>query len=106
MSGNFSVSHPTRRLPTHPSLEQLRKQAKDLLEQYRAGEPEAVAEVQQFERDSDPSAFALNDAQRVLARAYGYQSWAKLKAFVDGVNIARLAEAAQAGDLDEVRAMI
>jgi len=72
MSANFSVSHPTRRLPTHPSLEQLRKQAKDLLEQYRAGEPSAVTEVQQFERDSDPSAFALNDAQRVLARAYGY----------------------------------
>jgi ankyrin repeat protein len=106
MSGNIPHSYPTRRLPKQPSLEQLRKQAKDLLEQYRAGDPAAVAEIQQFERSSDPAAFALNDAQRVLARAYGYESWSKLKAFVDGANIARLAEAVQAGDAAQVRVLL
>jgi ankyrin repeat protein len=87
-------------------LEQLRKQAKDLLEQYRSGDPAAIAEVQRFERRPDPSVFALNDAQRVLARAYGHESWSKLKAFVDGVTVARFAEAAKSGDLGRVRAML
>ena len=45
---------PTRRLPEHPNLEQLRKQAKDLLAQYRDADPVATAEVQQFERKPDP----------------------------------------------------
>src|SRR3984885_3241992 len=106
MSGNLPNFYPTRRLPKHPSLEQLRKQAKDLLEQYRAAVPAAVAEVQQFERRPDPAAFALNDAQRVLARAYGYDSWPRLKAFVDGANIASLAEADQAGDAARVRVLL
>ena len=82
--------HTPRRLPPQPSWEQLRKQAKDLLEELRAGDPSA----------------ALHDAQRVLARAYGYQSWAKLKAFVDGANVARLAEAVQAGDIAQARALL
>ena len=43
----------------------------------------AVAEVRRFER-SLSSGFALSDAQRVLARACGFQSWPKLRAFVDG----------------------
>ena len=62
---------PERRLPRHPNLAQLRKQAKDLLDRYRANDPAALAEVRRFERD--PAAFALHDAQRVLARAYGFQ---------------------------------
>jgi len=106
MSGTVSNSYPTRRLPKQPSLEQLRKQAKELLEQYRAGDSAAVAEVQQFERRPNPAAFALNDAQRVLARAYGYESWPKLKAFIDGANIARLAEAVRASDAAQVRTLL
>src|SRR5277367_2731615 len=96
----------TKRLPPHPNLEQLRKQAKDLLERFRAGDPVAIAEVQQFERNPNPLSFALHDAQRVLARAYGYQSWPRLKAFIDGVNVQQLAEAVKAGDLKKVRAML
>jgi ankyrin repeat protein len=97
---------PTRRLPSQPSIEQLRKQAKELLERYRASHPDAIAEVNQFERVPDPAAFALSDAQRVLARAHGYESWPKLKAFVDGANVGRLAEAVKAGDLEQVRTLL
>lgn len=97
---------PIRRLPPQPSLEQLRKQAKDLLAEYRANDPAAVAEVRQFERHPDPGAFALHDAQRVLARAYGYESWARLKAFVDGANVVALGEAVKAGDTVRVRALL
>ncbi len=103
-----TAPHPprTRRLPAQPNLEQLRKQAKDLLEQYRGGDPAVIAEVRQFERNPTASAFALNDAQRVLARAYGYESWAKLKAFVDGANVAKLAAAVKAGDTAQVRMLL
>jgi len=97
---------PTRRLPAQASLEQLRKQAKDLLSLYRAGDRATVREVQRFERAPDPARFALNDAQRVLARAYGYESWPKLKAFVDGANVAALVEAVNAGDLETARNLL
>src|ERR1700685_3565777 len=106
MSGSTPHPYPTRHLPKQPRLEQLRKQAKDLLEQYRAGDPAAVAEIHRFERGHDRATFALNDAQRVLARAYGYESWPKLKAFVDGANIARLAAAVQVGDVAQVRVLL
>jgi len=106
MSESLPSRVPTRRLPQQPNLEQLRKQAKDLLEQYLGDDPAAIAEVQQFEHKPDPSHFALHDAQRVLARAYGYQSWSKLKAFVDGANIARFVEAVKAGDRTQVRSML
>jgi ankyrin repeat protein len=99
------MSEP-RRLPANPSLEQLRKQARELLNDFRSGAPEAVAEVQRFERRPDPATFALHDAQRVLARAYGYDSWSKLKAFVDGASMARLVEAVNAGDRARVRALL
>ena len=49
-------------LPAHPSLEQLRKQAKDRLAALRA---------------SDPSV-KLADAQFDVARQYGFESWPKL----------------------------
>jgi ankyrin repeat protein len=98
--------HPLRRLPPQPNLEQLRKQAKDLLVQYRAGAPSAAAEVERWERHPDPLKLALHDAQRVLARAYGFESWARLKAYVDGANVARLADAVTAGDLAQARALL
>jgi ankyrin repeat protein len=106
MSGSFRYPAPTRRLPQNPNLEQLRKQAKDLLEQYRSGDPAVTAEVEQFEHNPDPSKFSLHDAQRILARAYGYQSWSKLKAFVDGANVGRFAQAAKSGDIGQVRKML
>src|SRR5262249_19625468 len=105
MPKNPFTPAPTRRLPPRPNLGQLRKQAKDLVEQYRSDDPAAIAEIQKFERSPDPSTFALNDAQRVLARAYGYESWPKLKAFVDGANIDGFAEAVKAGDFLQVQAM-
>ena len=95
-----------RRLPAEPNFEQLRKQAKDLLAAYRAGDPAAAAEVRLYERHPDLASFALHDAQRVLARAYGFESWAKIKAFVDGANVARLAQAVQSGDVAQARALL
>ena len=99
-------SLPTRTLPAKPDLDQLRRQAKELLEAFRSGDPDITAEVNQHYRDADPSRFVLHDAQLTLGRSYGFDSWPKLKAFVDGVTVQRLAEAVRRGDEEQVRAML
>jgi ankyrin repeat protein len=100
-------SAPTRALPAKPSLAQLRKQAKELLKSYRAGRPAAVAEVERFEQDPDAATFALADAQRVLARAYGFSSWTKLKNRIDVLsNVDAFSQAVQAGDVALVRKLV
>jgi len=97
---------PTRRLPGRPDLRQLKRQAKELLEAFRSGERNAIADVNRFYHDADPATFALHDAQLVLARSYGYDNWPKLKAYVDGVTVKRLVSATRANDIEEVRAIL
>ncbi len=77
-------SLPTRVLPKHPDLDQLKRQAKELLEAVRAGGPDAVSEAAAPYPGADPQKFALHDAQLVLARAHGFHSWSRLKAYVSG----------------------
>ena len=97
---------PTRTLRDKPDLAQLKRQAKELLQAFAAGAADAVAEVNAHYRGADPATFALHDAQLVLARAHGFESWPRLKAFVDGVTVRALCDAVRAGDLDGVRAML
>src|SRR5688572_13865120 len=99
-------SLPTRTLRERPDLDQLKRQAKELLAAFRGGKPDVSAEVQAHYRGAGPATFELHDAQLVVARAYGFESWPKLKAYVDGVTVTRLADAVRAGDLAGVRAML
>ncbi|HTJ23842.1 MAG TPA: hypothetical protein VL383_15670, partial [Gemmatimonadaceae bacterium] len=70
------------RLPARASLEQLRKQAKDLLRAIRDGDAEAARRLAALRAHPPEADFAssvtLADAQCVLAREYGFESWAKL----------------------------
>jgi ankyrin repeat protein len=70
-------------LPTSPSLQQLKKQAKELLRAYRANDAEALARLRLHKpKISEPSGAhpaVLADAQFVLAREHGFESWPKLK---------------------------
>jgi len=101
---------PTRALPDKPNLNQLKKQAKDLLKAFQAGEPTAIDEVRAHYPHpiSRPQGHVLqlSDAQLVLARAYGFDSWPKLKACVDGVTMSRFVAAVETGDVGGVRAML
>ena len=99
-------SLPTRAMRENPDLEQLKRQAKELLNAFRSNDPAAAAEVHAHYHDADRATFALHDAQLVLARAYGFDSWPKLKAYVDGVTVARLRDAVSAGDMKQVQAML
>jgi ankyrin repeat protein len=102
----MSQKPPTRAMRENPDLDQLKRQAKELLEAYRASSPEALAEVTAYHRTATPETFALHDAQFVLARSHGFESWPKLKAAVDGVTAARLHEAVESGDLRIARELL
>jgi ankyrin repeat protein len=107
---------PLRQLPPRPSLEQLRKQAKEHLDTLRA---------------TDPSV-GLAAAQHALAREYGFESWPRLVHHIEslqperrmlqpaalksdqkllwspgrGTDLWALIQACTAGDLAAVRALI
>ena len=85
-----------RRLPVRPDLEQIHRQAKELLRAIHAGDADAIAELGEHHSESiDPSAAKLADAQLVLARTYGASSWTRL------VHAVRLAEAIWRDDLEK-----
>ena len=69
-------------LPPAPSVEQLRKQAKELLRAHRAGAPDAVARVAAHD-PGEP--LKLTGAQHVVAREHGFPSWPRLKAYAERV---------------------
>lgn len=77
------------RLPARPSLQQLRKQAKELLRDYRAGDAAAAKRFQTINpRLADPAQSedaTLADAQFIVAREYGFESWAKLVHHVEAL---------------------
>ena len=73
---------PIQQLPRHPSLENLRKQAKSLLRAVLSKEPAALSTVREFRPEQDPETFKLSTAQLVLARSYNFPSWTKLKEYV------------------------
>src|SRR5215471_5309785 len=90
-----------RRLPVRPNLDQLHRQAKELLRAIHAGDAQAIAELRQYHPKSiDPSAAKLADAQLVLARSYQAASWTRL------IHAAQLADAIWRDDLDTVRKLI
>lgn len=95
-----------RRLPDRPDLDQLKKQAKELLAAHERAEPEALEEVKRHFNLEPNRALTLSQAQLVLARAYGFESWPKMKAFVDGVTLERFSQAVRAGDVAVVRQML
>ena len=96
-------SLPTRKLPERPDLDYLKRQAKELLDCFSRRRDRRRRGREPFYHDADAAPFALHHAQLVLARSYGYDSWPKLKAYVDGVTISRLTEAVRAGDVEQVR---
>jgi len=52
---------PSRRLAARPDLDQLKRQAKELLAAFRSGDADAAAEVRARFRDADRETFALHD---------------------------------------------
>jgi ankyrin repeat protein len=85
---------PSEKLPQKPSLRQLRNQAKNLLRALYAGEPDAVRRIgESHPRFADSSQaeiaaaeIVLADAQFVIARELGFDSWPRLKKHFDSLS--------------------
>jgi ankyrin repeat protein len=75
---------PTVPLPDDPNFEQLREQAKDLRDLARAGVPGALDLVGEH-HPNGRHAVTLTGAQLVVARHYGFASWARLKRHVETI---------------------
>lgn len=78
----------SKSLPARPNLEHLKRQAKDLLKSQQSGEAVALRRFEEHHPRTSRSATAtrsLSDAQLVIAREYGFASWAKLKQHVESI---------------------
>lgn len=81
---------PTRRLPSRPSLDHLKHQARDLIADHRARLPAACQRIREFhprfsqatDEVIGAASLTLADAQLAIAREYGFASWARLRAHV------------------------
>jgi hypothetical protein len=76
---------PVRLLPDRPNLGQYKKQAKELVKALRSADADALARVRAHHprlgavtaSDARLTAFVLADAQLVIAREHGIESWPK-----------------------------
>ena len=82
---------PAEALPPRPSLDQLRRRAKELRDAARSGDPAALARITAHTPAARPGTVTLAAAQLAIAREHGYPSWPQLVAEVQ----ARTAELGQ-----------
>src|ERR1700732_3988251 len=82
---------PVRRLPSNPTLDHLKYQAKDLLKEHAARDAAAAQRIREFHprfaRATDAGIFfappQLRAAPRTIARESGFQSWTRLKRHIE-----------------------
>jgi ankyrin repeat protein len=82
-----------RDLPAHPNLEQYKKQAKEFIKAAKAGDARAFALMREhhprLKHASDDelrrTKFALADAQLIVARWHGFESWAKFAKHIETI---------------------
>jgi hypothetical protein len=90
-----------RHFPVRPNLKQLRNQAKDLLQDLRREEPQALELWRKHHSGSTPvSSAKLAGAQFVLARMYGIANWPRL------VTACRMTDGIWRGDVDAIRKLV
>src|SRR5262245_22986060 len=83
-----------KQLPDHPDLEQLKRQAKDLLHAVREKDSAALtrfrilpAFAEKADTDLALTMLALHDAQSVIAREHGFESWTALRERVEEMTL-------------------
>jgi ankyrin repeat protein len=85
-------------LPAHPSLEQYKKQAKELVRAVAARNLDALDTLRRWHprfrkaADDQIPAIALADAQLVLARSHSFPSWPKFAAHLETLSTLRALE--------------
>lgn len=88
---------PEKSLPYQPNLEQYKKQAKDLLDSKAEAAPSALDRIARYHpqlHDQSPDIirairFQLSDAQLVIAREHGFESWPKFAKHIATLRLVR-----------------
>lgn len=97
-------------LPDRPNLEYQQKFARQLLRDVWAGDAEAIARVRAFLPTApEADALKLHDAQLVIARGYGFDSWAAMKRKIESVTkspIEQFESAVREGDAERSRELL
>ena len=96
-------------LPARPNLEHLKKEAKLLLRGSLQAEATAIERFREAHVTYSTDAPKLADAQHVIAREYGFDNWAKLKAHVGALSddpLEALTAAVKANDASLVREVL
>src|SRR5688572_2913314 len=105
----------SRRLPAQPHLDIPKREARELLKEWRAAEPAALDRIRRHHprfAHADDAAIAaakirLADAQLVLAREYNFASWPELKRRIESNDTSRAIERAiRANDRAGVSALL
>jgi ankyrin repeat protein len=99
---------PVRELPARPNLEHLKKQARQLLRGILQEDASAVDRFREAQVTHAPAA-RLAQAQLVIAREYGFDNWANLKAQVGTLSddpVEALTGAIKANDAPLVRQVL
>jgi hypothetical protein len=112
----MEVDMTASQLPERPNLEQLKRQAKDLLRSAQANDSTALQRFRILADFSDAdlarSTLALHDAQSVIAREYGFDSWKALRERVEeltlefGAAVNQFVEAATDGRADRAERLL
>jgi len=97
-------------LPSKPSLEMQQKRAKELLRAAWAGDADALSRIRVFHPKAPlPDALKLADAQLVIARGYGFESWASMKQKIESLSktpVERFVAALHNDDVAAVRQLL
>ncbi len=88
---------PDRELPARPILEPYKKQAKDLVKNHDTGVPDAIKRIGRHHprlhrlatSDIQGAPFKLSDAQLVIAREHGFESWPKFAKHIEMLGLIR-----------------
>ena len=96
----------TRRLPPQPHLDVPKREARELLNDWRAAHPEALGRIRRrhpkFQSTNDAAlksaTFRLSDAQLVIAREYGFVNWAQMKERINANSVAKALDTAIRAD--------
>jgi ankyrin repeat protein len=100
---------PIRELPARPNLEHLKKQARQLLRGILQADPPAVDRFREAQVTHATPVPRLAQAQLVIAREYGFDNWANLKAQVETLSddpVEALTAAIKANDAPLVRQVL
>ena len=110
MASEHDQSSFVEALPSRPNLEMQRKRAKNLLRAASSGDADALRRIRALHpRPPAGDSLTLADAQLVVARGYGFESWAAMRRKIDSLTktpLEQFVSGLHAGDKEQVRALL